>query len=173
MSILYNNARNVRFVLFRKTSSWKITKDEMDSSLSQTHKVGNVGIIAYSVLPFNSSFILLLYQLMIVKLKLELKEYTQIKFQGYTLLKQLIFIGRDKMKLTMLAMFCEELTLLYTLPLFSENLAVLVKLLNFIIFFNVHKKAPFQSSTLFPQYKRRFLFCCFLMTQVGFNFSSD
>ena len=50
------------------------------SSFSQTHKVGNVGIIANSVFPYICSFFLYLHQLILVNVKLEIKGHMRITF---------------------------------------------------------------------------------------------
>ena len=51
---------------------------QIHSSFSQTHKVGNVVIIANFVIPYNCSFLLYLHQLMPVNTKLEIKGYMMI-----------------------------------------------------------------------------------------------
>ena len=56
----------------------------VQSSFSQTHKVGNVGIIANFVFLLIGSFLLYFYHLMHVNVKLEIKGYKRITFQGYT-----------------------------------------------------------------------------------------
>ena len=53
------------------------------SSFSQTHKVGNVGIIANFVFTHICSFLLYLDQLMWVNVKLEIKVHMRNIFQGY------------------------------------------------------------------------------------------
>ena len=50
------------------------------SSFSQTHKVGNVGIIANFVFPYIFSFLLYLHQLMLVNVRLEIKGHMRITF---------------------------------------------------------------------------------------------
>ena len=50
------------------------------SSFSQTHKVGNVGIIANFVFPYICGFLLYLHQLMLVNVKLEIKGQMGITF---------------------------------------------------------------------------------------------
>ena len=50
------------------------------SSFSQTHKNGNVGIIANFVLPYICSFHFYLHQLMLVNVKLKIKGYIRITF---------------------------------------------------------------------------------------------
>ena len=52
------------------------------SSFSQTHKFGNVGIIANFVLPYVCSFLLYLRQQVLINGKLEIKGYMKIIFQG-------------------------------------------------------------------------------------------
>ena len=53
---------------------------QFDSSFSQTHKVGNVGIIANFVFPYICSFLLCWHQLMLVNMKMEIKGHMRITF---------------------------------------------------------------------------------------------
>ena len=56
-----------------------------NSCFSQLHKVGNVVIIANFVFTYIYSFLLYLQQLMSVNMKLEIKGYMGIIFQGHML----------------------------------------------------------------------------------------
>ena len=52
------------------------------SSFSQLHKIGNVGIIANFVFPYVCSFLLYLHQLILINWKLEIKEHMRITFHS-------------------------------------------------------------------------------------------
>ena len=54
-------------------------------SFSQSHKVGNVGIIDNFVFLYICSFLFHLQQMMSVNVKLEMKGYMRIIFQGFML----------------------------------------------------------------------------------------
>ena len=58
----------------------------MNSSFSQTHKVGDVGIIANFVFPYICSFLFHLHQLILLNVKLEIKGYVRIIFQNFIVL---------------------------------------------------------------------------------------
>ena len=69
------------------------------SSFSETHKVGNVGIVANFVFPYICSFHVYLYQLMLVNVKLEICEDYTSWLQA--LLDHLIFNDKTKTKLAL------------------------------------------------------------------------
>ena len=62
------------------------------SCFSQSYKVDNCGIIANFVFPYICSFLLYFLQLFLVNVKLEIKGYMRIIFEGQLLLVQLILI---------------------------------------------------------------------------------
>ena len=79
----------------------KIPKNIWQSSFSLTHKVGNVGIIANSAFTHIRSFLLYLYKLILVNVKLEIKGYMK------NILDLLHFNSTAKTMLAMLAfLYC-------------------------------------------------------------------
>ena len=68
------------------------------SFFSQSHKVGNVGIIANFVFPYFCSFLLYLQQMMSIKAKLEIKGYIRIIFQGCVIYVNSLFLMAELKK---------------------------------------------------------------------------
>ena len=54
----------------------------LHSGLSQTHKIGNIGVILYFVFPYICNFLLYLQHMILVNAKLNICGYKRITFEG-------------------------------------------------------------------------------------------
>ena len=70
-------------LIFRQLVTGKCSQ----SGFSQTHKIGNIGIIAKFEFPYFCSFLLSLQHMILVNMKVDISACNRIKFQGCKLCK--------------------------------------------------------------------------------------
>ena len=89
--------------------NWGQFKDH-PSGFSQTHKIGNIAIIANFVFPQTSSFLLYLQRMLLLNMTLDISGYNMIIFQGCKLSWYSSFVMEQlKTKLAILAfLYCGE-----------------------------------------------------------------